>query len=927
MRTYETKRTKLPELRRKQSVTSNQHALMVVFRSILETQCPSGRVIGVLDLEQFLSLRCEEQSAIAHNAYREARDMYHDNQTPENSMMLARALDEWDKQSVQLEHLWRELSQLYMIDPTTYSGLAMLAAQHLLDGFSLELMDGDSGVMNLPWIKGILNALKHQLGGAKVLVLSILGVQSSGKSTLLNYMFGVRLRTSVSRCTRGVNIQLLKCEGRSEYEYIILLDTEGIRAPERIGMEDGIWLDNRMATLSILPADATIILTKGESTITISEILPIVLSAYLESEVAQTYGGRLPSKLLFVFNQIDLAEKSKLENIVDTLMHELSVNAKKVAEIRHGMHLRNAEDAPRNPTKSFRGANVFDHLKYDITDEENSDVRVLGTIKAQSYPPHDAPLPDYGHRILQLREHIHRQVCDGGWNGRTMDEFGEFISMVWKCIECSNFQLNFIAAYERINYDQLVTRVNDYMHRLTDKYCAAFDEISMNIRQSSDDETNNKDINVESLRTKFSNDLEMAIFKDVSQLDVEVQSIISEECYSKWATDQLSRWSRHKNDQAEHWRKLVYGQVDNVFCYDTFVTQYKMQLRSEANALFGNGRFKYFNEDQITLKFDEIFDQLSQRAYDKHPPLHPKVREAVQRVFLQTNQTVISQQEKSLFSDLHGRMVHAVGRLFDPSRLAKLENKLELTISRKVQGILSTVCQYDDATVLKCIHLTRSMLLDAEIEMHVRDELKSRVYDNVKEKICVELEKIQLSWDQKNGVAVRFAASKDEMKTYFENLGKGFDGMKLLQNIVCDWLERNMYESFLEQLVVTVGVVLKDKRWVSDADVMQAMVDNSLVKLIETNQVNCAIELINYPPGHIDDILSDLIESEVKRCYEEKLKQFTKSLIQCIKNAAGKAYQAKKDRAVCFLSWLKSGLRDLRNEASHHWLHHELGTV
>ncbi|CAK4167194.1 unnamed protein product, partial [Aphanomyces euteiches] len=99
MRTYETKRTKLPELRRKQSVTSNQHALMVVFRSILETQCPSGRVIGVLDLEQFLSLRCEEQSAIAHNAYREARDMYHDNQTPENSMMLARALDEWDKQS------------------------------------------------------------------------------------------------------------------------------------------------------------------------------------------------------------------------------------------------------------------------------------------------------------------------------------------------------------------------------------------------------------------------------------------------------------------------------------------------------------------------------------------------------------------------------------------------------------------------------------------------------------------------------------------------------------------------------------------------------------------------------------------------------------------------------------------------------------
>jgi predicted GTPase len=41
-----------------------------------------------------------------------------------------------------------------------------------------------------------------------------MGVQSSGKSTLLNTMFGIQMRTSVGQCTRGVNMQLLAVDGR-----------------------------------------------------------------------------------------------------------------------------------------------------------------------------------------------------------------------------------------------------------------------------------------------------------------------------------------------------------------------------------------------------------------------------------------------------------------------------------------------------------------------------------------------------------------------------------------------------------------------------------------------------------------------------------------------------------------------------------------
>ncbi|OQR88373.1 hypothetical protein THRCLA_10367 [Thraustotheca clavata] len=100
-------------------------------------------------------------------------------------------------------------------------------------------------------------------------------------------MFGVRFHTSVSRCTRGVNIQFLECDGRNEYEYILFLDTEGLQSPEYIDDDENICRDNRLATLAILPSDVTIILTMGESTSTISEILPIVLSIFLDSELAE----------------------------------------------------------------------------------------------------------------------------------------------------------------------------------------------------------------------------------------------------------------------------------------------------------------------------------------------------------------------------------------------------------------------------------------------------------------------------------------------------------------------------------------------------------------------------------------------------------------------------------------------------------------
>ena len=57
----------------------------------------------------------------------------------------------------------------------------------------------------------------------------------------------------------------------------MILDTEGIRAPEFAGQVHSDARDNKMATMSIIPSDASIMMTVGDDDSAVKDILPIVL--------------------------------------------------------------------------------------------------------------------------------------------------------------------------------------------------------------------------------------------------------------------------------------------------------------------------------------------------------------------------------------------------------------------------------------------------------------------------------------------------------------------------------------------------------------------------------------------------------------------------------------------------------------------------
>lgn len=72
------------------------------------------------------------------------------------------------------------------------------------DGDCFELIDGRNLEMRSEILKEILGDINHQ----KCVVVTVIGPQSTGKSTLMNFCFGTQFLASTGRCTQGIYFTL-----------------------------------------------------------------------------------------------------------------------------------------------------------------------------------------------------------------------------------------------------------------------------------------------------------------------------------------------------------------------------------------------------------------------------------------------------------------------------------------------------------------------------------------------------------------------------------------------------------------------------------------------------------------------------------------------------------------------------------------------
>ncbi|XP_016161214.1 PREDICTED: interferon-induced very large GTPase 1-like, partial [Ficedula albicollis] len=198
--------------------------------------------------------------------------------------------DEINDSSIGLEHLLREVGQIYeALELTNTKGdilakLPEIAAQLMVSGYPVELMDGDASYLPLRWVGAIFDSLIERLGDKRVFVLSVLGIQSTGKSTLLNAMFGLQFNVSAGRCTRGAFMQLIPVGEELQqdlgFDFVLVVDTEGLRAIE-MANKQSLKHDNELATFVIGVGNLTVINIFGENPAEMQDVLQIAVQAFL----------------------------------------------------------------------------------------------------------------------------------------------------------------------------------------------------------------------------------------------------------------------------------------------------------------------------------------------------------------------------------------------------------------------------------------------------------------------------------------------------------------------------------------------------------------------------------------------------------------------------------------------------------------------
>ena len=144
-------------------------------------------------------------------------------------------------------------------------------------GEPFELIDGD----NLQFAEKVLEKVFHACKD-RVLVLSVLGPQSSGKSTLLNYLFGCRFSTSTGRCTKGIYAAIMNIE-HPAYDKLMILDTEGLQSSEKDDQE----FDRKITLFCLAVSHIVIINVKGDLHLPMKRLLEICLVSLHELKKAK----------------------------------------------------------------------------------------------------------------------------------------------------------------------------------------------------------------------------------------------------------------------------------------------------------------------------------------------------------------------------------------------------------------------------------------------------------------------------------------------------------------------------------------------------------------------------------------------------------------------------------------------------------------
>nr|XP_055043541.1 interferon-induced very large GTPase 1-like [Misgurnus anguillicaudatus] len=354
---------------------------------------------------------------------------------------LEKISEQINKSTFGLEHIVREVGQIYELWSSVkinfFSDLPSLAAEMMISGFPLELMDGDAAHVPLIWIKAVFDKLIQNLGDQRVFVLSVLGIQSSGKSTLLNAMFGLQFSVSAGRCTRGAFMQLIRVseemKQQLKFDFILVVDTEGLRAPE-LGGRSSRNHDNELATFVVGLGNLTLINIFGENPSEMQDILQIVVQAFMRMKKVH-----LNPSCMFVH-----------QNVSDVTAGDKNMEGRRrLQETLDEMTKLAAKE------EVCDAGNFSDVIAFDV----QKDVKYFPQLWEGS-PPMAPPNPNYCENVLDLKKSILTHASES--NGIMLTDLRGRIEDLWEALLNEQFVFSFRNSLEIATYRRLETEYSKW---------------------------------------------------------------------------------------------------------------------------------------------------------------------------------------------------------------------------------------------------------------------------------------------------------------------------------------------------------------------------------------------------------------------------------------------------------------------------------
>jgi GTPase Era involved in 16S rRNA processing len=824
------------------------------------------RIIALSHLENKLGRIASEESRSARLVYMNELES---SQKFSGSRMIDTKISQQSKQRVNealrrienknlgLEHFYRYIGRLYELflienpKDNPMINLAKSYAELMIAGQAIELLNGDTGSICGSWLRAICNQVTKNIPELRIFVISILGLQSSGKSTLLNALFGCKFAVSVGRCTRGLFMRLLfldvNLRKRMNYDAILLIDTEGLGAPEKQNEIDSEIKDRILATYVMGVSHLTIVNVLGEYMRDLTEILQIAIVAIARLE------------------KVDISPDLLIaQHLTERNAGKISIATKQISEsLENALKICDERDKKLN----LMNSKYFETLRRTIASGKLfRQFRPYKNGATVDSPPSD----EYHQDVVELYKSL-INIAENSKELTYFKDWQELVQIYWDELKNEN-----LMRLKDIKKLQEFMQKGDKVSKLKEAIEFAFREHSNEMKIFVSDQAkrmNNKEITREqvlkmiseklriipcdcSLEPRCDHCLPVRIKQSELYALIENKPNESEMKIDIWSFIVKTRETTMKL-MSQSFSAMAFRQITSADILERIDSELRKMMKMNQN----------MTEQQVKKIGDEIWRNIEKEA-DSQVIMIPFVavmKEEISKVYCESPTFIIDFERKIIdtFRDKSAISKSFISRAFD-SFLQRDSDRLTYIESNDMEKYIEIVSKkiideekafhYINGMIAKLKYKVDEMIehLERTCFLKFRRDFKMMIHLFANQKFCKLVETYQIKWDEYNNPLTILRRNKSQyMSIILERLERGFniesDG-NIIANCLINAIKQKAIDSANRQRIQDV----LDISWLINSENVRLKYFFELVEQIQNSEFSQALNHFNDPKCQIE---------------------------------------------------------------------------